>query len=98
MPAFRLYDKAQTWFGSTGALLAGGYVKFYTAATTTPQAVYGDRALTTNNGSTIAMDASGRLVHDCWADAADAYFVEWYNADDVKQAEADYVELPGGVG
>lgn len=98
MAAFRLYDKAQTWFGLTGQLLAGGYLKFYEAGTTTPANVYGDRALTTNNGSTIGLDASGRLEHECWADTADAFFVEVYDADDVKQGEVSYVEIPGGQG
>ena len=98
MAAFRLYDKTQTWFGLTGQALPGGYLKFYAAGTTTPQVVYGERALTTNNGSTIALDSSSRLVHECWANTANAYFVEVYDADNVKQGEVSYVEVPGGVG
>lgn len=98
MPSFKLYDKTQTWFGLTGQALPGGSVRFFTAGTTTPQVVYGERALTTNNGSTIALDASSRLEHECWADTADAYFVEVYDADDVKQGEVSYVEVPGGTG
>lgn len=98
MPAFRLYDKIQTFYGLSGQLLAGGYLKFYIAETTTPQDVFGEKALTTNNGSTVALDSSGRLVHDVWADTDDAYFVEVYDADDVKQSEADNIEVPGGAG
>lgn len=98
MAAFLLHDKITTWFGSTGQLLPGGYMRFYLAGSTTPQDVYGDRALTTNNGDTIQLDASGRLVHECWADTADAYFLELYDADDVKQGEVSYREVPGGVG
>jgi len=98
MAAFRLYDKIHAWTGLSGQLLAGGYFKFYTAGTTTPQDVYGEKALTTNNGSQVALDSSGRLVHDVWADTSDSYFVEVYDADDVKQGEADYVEVPGGAG
>lgn len=98
MPAFLLFDKCRTFSGLSGQLLPGGYLKFYTASTTTPKAVYGDRALTTNNGSTIDLDASSRLEHECWADTADAYFVELYDADDVKQGEFSYLEVPGGVG
>lgn len=98
MPAFRLYDKIQTWHGLSGQLLAGGYFRFYIAETTTPQDVFGEKALTTNNGSTVALDSSGRLVHDVWADTDDAYFVEVYDADDVKQGEADNIEVPGGAG
>lgn len=98
MPAFLLFDKCRTFYGLSGQLLPGGYLKFYDAGTTTPANVYGDRALTTNNGSTIGLDASGRLGHECWADTADAFFVEVYDADDVKQGEVSCVELPGGPG
>lgn len=98
MPAFRLYDKIQTWYGLSGQLLAGGYFKFYVAGTTTPQDVFGEKALTTNNGSQVALDSSGRLVHDVWGNTDDAYFVEVYDADDVKQGEADNIEVPGGAG
>ena len=98
MPAFRLYDKLHTWYGQSGQLLAGGYFKFYTAGTTTPQNVYGEKALTTNNGSQVALDASGRLLYDVWADTSDSYFVEVYDNDDVKQGESDNVEVPGGAG
>ena len=96
MAAFKLYDKTQTWFGLTGQALPGGYLKFYIAGTTTPQVVYGERALTTNNGSTIALDASSRLVHECWANTANAYFVEVFDADNVKQGQVTYVEVSGG--
>ena len=98
MPAFKLYDKTQTWFGLTGQALPGGYVRFYISGSTTPQDVYGERALTTNNGDTIALDSSSRLEHECWADTSDSYFVEIYDADDVKQGEVSYVEVPGGTG
>lgn len=98
MPAFRLYDRITTWHGLSGQLLAGGYFLFYTAGTTTPANVYGEKALTTNNGARVDLDASGRLEHDVWADTANSFFVEVYDADDVKQGEADNVELPGGAG
>ena len=98
MPAFKLFDKLQTFYGDAGQALPGGYLKFYVAATTTPQSVYGDRALTTNNGNEIALTSSSRLAHECWADTTDAFFVELYNAADVKQGEISYVEVPGGSG
>lgn len=98
MPSFKLFDKLQTFYGDAGQALPGGYLKFYVAATTTPQSVYGDRALSTNNGSQIALTSSSRLAHECWADTTDAYFVELYNAADVKQGEISYVEVPGGSG
>lgn len=98
MPAYLLLDKCRTFHGLTGQLLAGGYVRFYVAASTTPQDVYGERALSTNNGDTIDLDASGRLEHECWADTTDSYFIEIFDADDVKQGEISYVEIPGGAG
>lgn len=96
MPAYLLFDKCRHWTGLTGQSLPGGYVKFYVAESTTPADVYGDRALSTNNGDTIDLDASSRLEHECWADTTDAYFVEVYDSDDVKQGEVSYVEVPGG--
>ena len=98
MPSFRLYDKLQTWFGDEAQLLAGGYFKFYVVGTTTPADVYGDADLSTNNGDTIDLDASGRLEHECWADTADAFYVELYNSANVKQGEISRVEVPGGSG
>lgn len=98
MPSFLLLDKCRTFHGLTGQLLPGGYVSFFVAGTTTPADVYGDRDLTTNNGDTIDLDASGRLEHECWADTTDAFFAELYDSDDVKQGEISYMEVPGGSG
>jgi hypothetical protein len=83
-----------TFLGLSGQLLASGYLKFYSAGTTTPKDVFGEKALSTNNGSTITLDASGRPDDDVWGSGS--YFVEIYDADDVKQGEADNVEIPGG--
>ena len=95
MPAaFRLYSKMDTQFGLSGQLLSGGYLKFYDAGTTTPKNVYGELALSTNNGATVDLDASGRPDVDVWGSGS--YFVELYDADDVKQGEADDVQIPGG--
>ena len=96
MAAFLLLDKCRTFHGLTGQLLPGGSVKFYVAETTTPADVYGDRDLSTNNGDTIALDASGRLAHECWADTTDANYCEILDSDDVKQGEISYMEVPGG--
>lgn len=97
MAAFRLFSKLTTFYGDSGELLAGGSLKFYEAGTTTPANVYGEKALTTNNGSTIALDASGRPADDIWADTTSSFFVELYDADSVKQGEMDNVEVPGGT-
>lgn len=98
MPAFRLYSQLHTFRGSSGQLLADGYLKFYEAGTTTPADVFGDKALTVNNGPTAELDGSGRLVDPVWGDTDDSYFVELYDANDVKQGEEDDVEAPGGAG
>ncbi len=97
MPSFLLFNKLQTFYGQTGQLLAGGYLQFFETDTTTPKSVYGERALSTDNGAQVALDSSGRLVHECWADTDDAYFVEIYDASDVKQGEVSYIEVPGGA-
>lgn len=98
MAAFRLFDQLRTFYGLSGQLLAGGYLSFYEAGTTTPANVYGDQDLSVNNGSTVALDASGRPNVDVWGDAATAYKVALYDADDVKQGEIDNLEVPGGAG
>ncbi len=98
MAAFLLFDKITTWNGSAGELLAGGQFRFFEVDTTTPQDVYGDRALTVNNGVTVDLDASGRLEHECWADTTASSYVELYAADGVKQGEVSHIEVPGGQG
>lgn len=92
--AFRLFSELDTFYGQSGQLLAGGYLTFCEAGTTTPKDVYGEEALSTNNGSTVALDSSGRPSVDVWGSGA--YFVEVFDADDVKQGEADDVQIPGG--
>ena len=98
MASFRLFDRLRTFYGQSGQLLAGGYLKFYEAGTSTPANVYGDKALTVNNGTSVDLDASGRCDVDVWADTGDAFKVELFDADDVKQGEIDDLEVPGGAG
>jgi hypothetical protein len=92
--AFRLYSELDTFYGQSGQLLAGGYLTFCEAGTTAPKDVFGEEALSTNNGSTVALGSSGRPAVDVWGSGA--YFVELFDADDVKQGEADDVQIPGG--
>ena len=95
MPAaFQLYRKSETFFSDDGTLLAGGYIKFLEAGTTTTKDVFGEKALSTNNGYQIALDASGRPVHAIWGSGQ--YDVEFYDSDDVKVGEDLMVEVPGG--
>lgn len=96
--AFRPIPMGQafTFYGLSGQLLPGGSVQFMEAGTTTPKDVYGERALSTNNGSTIGLDASGRLEHDVWASGDVRYRV--YDVDDVEQADVDDVIDPTAAG
>lgn len=95
MPAaFRLYPTFQTFFSDDGTLLAGGQLRFKLAGTSTPKDVYGEKALSTNNGSTIDLDAAGRPEHPVWGSGQ--YDVDLYDADGVKVGEDLTVEIPGG--
>ncbi len=95
MPAaFRVFSELDTFFGQSGQLLAGGSIKTYQAGTTTLVSTYGEESLSTDNGSTIALDSSGRPAVDMWASGS--LFVEIFDADGVKQGEADDVQIPGG--
>ena len=95
MPAaFRLYPGFQTFFSDDGTLLAGGQLRFKLAGTSTPKDVYGEKALSTNNGSTIDLDAAGRPEHPIWGSGQ--YDVDLYDADGVKVGEDLTVEIPGG--
>lgn len=96
MSAYRIFSRLNTFYGLTGQLLAGGYIRFYTEETTTPKDVYGDEALSVNNGSTVDLDASGRPDVDVWGDGD--YFIELYDAGDVLQGDMDNVAIYGGGG
>lgn len=98
MSAFRLFTKLNDFRGLTNQALPGGYLKFYVAGTSTPADMYGEEALTTNNGPTIALDASARPNVDVWGDAAISYDVEVYAADDTLQGSADNLKVPGAGG
>ncbi len=95
MAAFRINDPFPAYQNASGAPVAGGSLKFYETGTTTLKNVYGDKALTVNNGSTVALDASGRTNVDVWGSGA--YRVRLYDSLNVLIDEADNVELPGGA-
>src|SRR4249919_1791619 len=95
MPAaFRLYSKLQSFFSDDATLLAGGSLRFYQAGTETPKSVFGEKALTTNNGSQIALDASGRAAVAIWGTGQ--YDVDLHDADGAKVGEDLMVEVDGG--
>jgi len=91
MAAFRVLDPFQTFFNlDSTAPAAGGRVDFFESGTSTPKAVYADPGLTTSNGSSIDLDAAGRLEVDCWGDGA--YRVRQYDADDTLVKELDNIQ------
>src|SRR5690606_10010303 len=92
--AFRLYPQFSTFFSDDGTLLSGGELRFFSAGTSTPKDVFGEKALSTNNGSTIDLDAAGRPEHPIWGSGQ--YDVDLYDADGVKVGEDLTVEIPGG--
>jgi hypothetical protein len=97
MAAFRILSQSPVYFlldGKTPA--AGGRIEFYEAGTTTSKDVYGDQALTVNNGSSITLGSDGRASDDIWGDGS--YRVRVYAADDTLISDDDNVEIPGGIG
>lgn len=95
MPAsFQLFTDIDQFTDDQGSPLVGGSLRFYEAETTTPKDVFGDQGLTVNNGPELTLDSAGRTGVEVWGSGA--YFVELYNALNVKIAEADNVEIPGG--
>lgn len=95
MAAFRIYSKIDTFWGQTGQLLSGGQLRFFDAGAITPRNVFGNEELTVNNGSTVTLDSSGRPNVDVWGSGE--YFVELYDAQGVKQGEADDVQEQGAA-
>ena len=66
MSAFLLFSPMVVFHGNTGNPLAGGSLKFFDAGTTTPRVVYGNKALTVNNGTTVTLDSAGRTAFETW--------------------------------
>lgn len=96
MAAFRLLNQFPVFWDQQGRLADGGELRFYESDTTTPKDVYGDQALTVNNGSIVAIGSDGRTVVDVWGDGE--YRVRLYDADGTMIGEADNVEVAGGTG
>ncbi|MGA0588715.1 gp53-like domain-containing protein [Dyella sp. KRB-257] len=96
MTAFRLFSPFETFFDDAGKVAASGSLAFYDAGTTTPKDVYGEQALTTNNGSTIALGVDGKPVHDIWGSGS--YRARLYASDGTLISDRDNLTLPGGGG
>lgn len=96
MAAFRILNNFPVYLDQSGQPASGGSLRFYEAGTTTPKSVYGDQALTVDNGSEVTIGSDGRTEVDTWGDGA--YMVRLYDADGTLLAEADDVEVAGGTG
>lgn len=96
MAAFRILNQFPVYHDSQGRLADGGTLRFYESGTTSPKDVYGDPAMSVNNGSSVQVGSDGRTLVDVWGDGA--YRVRLYDADETLIAEADDVEVAGGTG
>jgi hypothetical protein len=94
MSAFRILNQFPVFFGLTGQLAAGGSLRFYNSGTTTPKSVFGNKALSIDNGPVIAIGTDGRPVVDTWGSGS--YRVRLYAKDGTLVDEADNVEVAGG--
>src|SRR5690348_807470 len=96
MSSFRIYDPRPVYFTTTGAIAAGGSLKFFAAGTTTPQDVYGDVDHATDNGAVLTLGTDGRTSVDVWGNGATPYRVQLFDANGALQFDVDNVEIPGG--
>lgn len=96
MSSFLIYDPRPVYFTQTGEVAAGGTIQFFMAGTTTSQDVYGDSALTVNNGSVLTLGSDGRTSVDVWADGSKTYRIRLFDANNALQFDVDNVGLPGG--
>ncbi len=103
MAAFRLYDQHPLYWTTLGAQAAGGSLNFYNTGTTTPKSVYGEKALTTNNGATLTLDSGGRPSVDIWLSGSyrvilkDAGGATIWSRDDVEESGGSGTALPALV-
>jgi hypothetical protein len=94
--AFRIFDKFKVFLDNNGTSVAGGSLSFYEAGTTTAKNVYGDSALSVNNGSTVALDSSGRPSVDVWGSGS--YRCKLFDSSGAQLADVDDIEIPGAGG
>lgn len=97
MSAFRILDPRPVYFDSTGAVAAGGSLKFFATLTTNPQDVYGDSALSVNNGSVLTLGTDGRTSVDVFGDSATPYRVQLFDVNGNKVFDVDPVQIATGL-
>lgn len=85
----------QHFVDTDGAPVALGYLNFYEAGTTTPQAVYADADGSTSLGVSVDLDAGGNAPAIYLQ--PNGYKVRLYRADDTQVWEQDDVEDVGSA-
>lgn len=97
MASFRILNPFQVFLNADATAPAkGGRFEFFEAGTTDPKSVFGDPALTIDNGSTVTLGPDGRLTVDTWGGGA--YRVRQYDVNGSLVQEADNVRGDGGAG
>lgn len=94
--SFRILDQKPVYRTNTDIAAAGGSLTFFVTGTTTPKVVYGDKAMTVNNGSTVTLDSAGRPNVDVWGDGA--YRVTLKDSAGAVQWTLDNVEIQDSGG
>lgn len=95
MTAFRIIEPFQVFTDLDGKLASGGSLSFYAAGTTTPKDTYGNKALSVNNGPTIAIGTDGRPTVDIWGEGG--YRARLYASDGTLISDRDNIEIPGAT-
>ena len=97
MASFRVLDQAPVYLNFQGKPVSLGSLSFFdTGQSITTKDVFGDKALTVNNGAVVSLDSSGRTNVDVWGDGS--YRVILKDALGATIWTRDDVEIPGGLG
>ncbi len=103
MAAFRILDQHPVFLSALGAPLAGGSLSFFDTGTTTPKNVYGEKALTTNNGAVLTLNSAGRTSVDVWGSGEyrvtlkDSLGTTIWTRENVEQSGGSGAALPAFV-
>src|SRR5574343_596458 len=95
--AFRFLNQSPVYLSNAGVPLAGGSLTFTNTGTTTPKAVYSDKALTVPLTNPVVLDSSGRAPVDIWGSGSYRVVVKDSVGTVIKQLD-DVDELLSGSG
>lgn len=95
--AFRFLNQSPVYLSNAGVPLAGGSLTFTNTGTTTPKAVYSDKALTVPLTNPVVLDSSGRAPVDIWGSGSYRVVVKDSVGTVIKQLD-DVDELLTGSG